>query len=180
MGHLITTYVLKKEAPMISVERYGDVCGLVTLGEKSERKEELLKRSELEDELTICLGGLASEKVIMNDMTVGSTSDIDKAGGLIRAALVSGLFGLEYYQLGYTGSEYRDDIYVNQEHEARIANLTTKLMTEAFDRAVQIIQENVHIYHKLAPELKREGMLSSERVQELLEQDDAPEQKEAV
>lgn len=165
MGHFICTYVLKKEIASISIEKYANVAGFVV---RQRQRMEFSKLSTLMDDLTILLGGLAGEKVILNDMTTGSSSDIDKAYSIISNIINVGAFGFQYYKsekFSYGDTEKISDISLKQ-REDKISSLLNECLT----RAESIIKDNKHIYDLLIEELLKERRLSSERITQVFKE----------
>ena len=163
LGHFICTYVLKKEIASISIEKYANVTGFVS---RQRQKLEFTKLSTLIDDLTILLGGLAGEKVILNDMTTGSSSDIERAYGMISNILNVGAFGFEYYKsekFSYGDTEKISDLSLKQ-REDKISSI----LNECLMRAEDVIKNNKHIYDLLIDKLLLERRLSAEHITQML------------
>lgn len=163
IGHFICTYILKNEISSISIERYAEVAGHVT---REKRKIEFSKYSTLMDDLTILLGGLAGEKTILNDITTGASSDIEKAYDLIYNMMNIGAFGFEYFKRdkrSYTDVAESSDATLKM-REDKIA----EILNECLTRGQTIIENNKHIYNLLIDELLVELRLSSERINQIL------------
>lgn len=164
VGHFITTYILKKEIPSISIEKYDDVSGYVR---REGKNKQIIKLSTIEDDLTILLGGIAGEKAIMNDMTFGASDDVHKAYDILWNALNVGMFGFEYYY-SQERETYRASRRISDSKLVKIENKMTDIFNNAVNRGISIIKDNMHIYHKLVEELKIEGRLSSDKIEQLL------------
>ena len=164
MGHFITTYLIKSEIPSISIDRYDEVGGFVR---RESKNKQFVKLSSLEDDLTILLGGIAGERAIMNDMTLGASSDVKKAYDILWESLNVGMFGFEYF---YTQERemYRANQRISDSKLMKIEAKVTEMFDRAVERGIKLIQDNMHIYNKLVDELKIEGRLSTDRIKILL------------
>ena len=163
IGHFICTYKLKNEISSISIERYGAVSGFVS---RQKQKMEFTKFSTLMDDLTILLGGLGGEKAILNDMTTGAASDIDRTYSIINSMMNIGVFGFEYYKNERKSYGEADDTsdYTRRIREQKMASI----FDECLSRATQIISDNKRIYDLLIEELLKERRLSAERITQIL------------
>ena len=163
IGHFIANYVLKNEISSITVDKYGDVNGHIS---RSKKEAEVFKASTFLDEITIALAGLAAEKVVLNDMTTGASNDIEKANKMIESMLNIGLFGFEYYKEPKT-SPYHHDVFSSETKLNLRENKIASILNESFERAISIVDSNMHIYKLLVDELRSEGRLSSERINQI-------------
>lgn len=163
LGHFICTYVLKNEIASISIDKYANVNGFVS---RQKQKEEFVKSSTLLDDLTILLGGLAGEKVIFNDMTSGSSNDVERAYYLISDMMNVGVFGFDYFmkERRSYGSPDRTSDFTLRQREEKISSL----LDECLKRAEAIIKDNKYIYDLLLDELLLERRLSAECISRVL------------
>ena len=162
IGHFICTYILKKEIPSISIETYGSVTGYVS---RNLDKLEFSKFSKLTEDVTILLGGLAGERVIMDDVTGGSSSDIKKARNKILIMMDMGCFGFEYYLRDEIPYGEPDDTpeYVRELRNKKISSI----LDECLKNAEELVKSNKYIYDLLIDELLKERRLSIERITEI-------------
>jgi cell division protease FtsH len=163
VGHFICTYILKNEISSISIDKYADVAGFVM---REKQKVEFSKYSSLMDDLTILLGGLAGEKVFLNDITTGASSDIEKAYDLIYNMMNVGAFGFEYFKR--EKRSYADIIELSETTLKMREDKIAEILNECLTHGQTIIENNKHIYNLLIDELLVERRLSSERINQIL------------
>ena len=118
------------------------------------------------DDLTILLGGLAGENVLLNDITTGASSDIDKAYDLIYNMMNVGAFGFEYYKR--EKRSYTDVVESSNDALKKREEKIAEILNECLSRGQTIIENNKHIYNLLIDELLVERRLSSERINQIL------------
>ena len=166
IGHFITNYILNKEIGSISVAKFSNVAGY----HKREYFHDMScsKQSTFEDELIILLGGMAGEMVVCNDVTTGSSGDIEKAYDMIFEAMQGGLFGFEYYLKDYNDEPYNRYFLNSEKKKEAIEKKQQELMDNAFLRAQQIIKDNIYIYDILIDKLLEKDTLSSEEITKIL------------
>lgn len=164
IGHFICSHILYNEEVSISIDRYGNYSGFIR---RENNSNDIIKYSTFMDEITVILGGMAGEKVILNDTTTLSMIDIKNAYDLIWKTLNSGILGFEYYYVIEEDS-YSPNKRISNEKLKLIEDKITHIFNECFQKAQELIQDNISIYYKLVDELKIEGRIASERVSILL------------
>lgn len=169
LGHFITRYVLTGEIGSISVEKYGEFLGRVEVEDRVD-VDRSLTRNSLSEKLVTCLGGMAAEEVMCNDISCGASNDIYKARKLIYALLSVGAFGFEYSidssETDYT--EFRLPISENRLNQ--VEQLISNLFIEAYNKAKKIIADNKPVIELIYPKLKQTEKLSKREISQILDE----------
>ncbi len=128
-------------------------------------------KDQLESELSVAFGGRVAEELIFNRISTGASNDIKQATELaqkmVRAWGMSDLLGpLSYAKneeqifLGREIAQHRD---YSEETAHKIDSEINKLIRNNYERARQVLAENMEILHKLAALLlEKETVMGSE------------------
>ncbi len=166
IGHFICSYVLKGESAVISVAKFSKNLGYTKI--ISKEKNRLMSEKDIITELVINLGGMAAEKVILGEVTLGSSSDIDQCITLIANAFESGIYGFEYKLLEYPSNYGPDEKIIPEKTKELIDNKKNELLNCALAKAEEIIKENIYIYDLLKDKLYEKDTLTSEEIDYIL------------
>ncbi|PTA67611.1 cell division protein FtsH [Deinococcus arcticus] len=130
-------------------------------------------RAALLDRLCVALAGHAAEEVATGQVTTGAANDFQQATGLARRMVtewgMSDLGGLALAQEGsaYLGGGPVQGLYSDHTAE-RIDSEVGRLLNGQYARAVALLQEHVHLLHRLTDELVTRESLSGEDLQTVL------------
>ena len=130
-GHAIAMYCLPTQDPvhMITIVPRG-MAGGMTISLPREDRAYLSKR-ELEERIAVCLGGRVAEQLVLNDISTGASSDIQKASQTARAMVTK-----------YGMSERLGTIaYGNENDEVFIGRTMAQARTYSEEVAGQIDEE---------------------------------------
>lgn len=128
-------------------------------------------KDQLENELSIAYGGRVAEEIVFNRISTGAANDIKQATDIVQKMVRSWGMSEELGPLSYAKSEehiflgreiaqHRD---YSEETARKIDYEINKITQKAYQRAKQILQENLDILHKLAELLlEKETILGSE------------------
>ena len=128
-------------------------------------------KDQLQNELSVAFGGRVAEEIIFNRISTGASNDIKQATAIaqqmIRSWGMSETLGpLSYAQgeeqvfLGREISQHRD---YSEDTARRIDKEVQDLIISSYDRAKEILAENVDILHRLADLLlEKETVLGAE------------------
>ena len=166
IGHFICNYVLNNDVASISVAKYADAVGRTTIDDKEENKR--ITRNTLMNEIVILLGGIAAENVIVGDCTSGACGDVSKALHLIHSMMDSGMLGFDLLTFKY-GDQFDGQILLSEKKLGRIEQVESKYFNEAYEKACNIIKDNMYIYDLLKDKLREVDNLSSDDIFKILE-----------
>jgi cell division protease FtsH len=127
-------------------------------------------KDQLESELSVAFGGRVAEEMIFDRISTGASNDIkmatDLAQKMVRTWGMSDLGPLSYAQgeeqvfLGREIAQHRD---YSDATAQRIDDEINGLITGAYDRARDVLSENIDILHELADLLlEKETVLGAE------------------
>ena len=130
--------------------------------------------NELIGRIKVLMGGRAAEEIIFGDVTSGASNDIEKATSIARKMVkqfgMSKKLGLVKYgesneqYIGYGYGEQRD--YSNQVAED-IDTEVKDIITQAYDEAKKILNENKQILDKLSKMLLDKEVVEGEEFEGL-------------
>jgi len=145
-------------------------------------------KSELLDQLSIMMGGRASEEIFLGDVSSGAKQDIERATQLARSMVcewgMSEIVGTVTYDerqdngqfLGLTS--WKEKLYSEKTSQTIDAEVR-RFIDEAYSRAVTIIKENKESIETMAKALMEFETLDLEDVQKIVKHEWNEEEKKA-
>lgn len=133
-------------------------------------------KDQLESELSVAYGGRVAEEIIFHRISTGASNDIKQATSIaqrmVRAWGMSETLGpLSYSKddeqifLGREISHGRDH---SDETARKIDAEIHRIVTESYDRAKEVLTENIEILHKLADLLLEKETVSGQELDALI------------
>ena len=174
IGHAIVAARQKGSAPVTKitiVPRTSGALGYTMQVEEDERF--LTTKQEVLDKLVVYCGGRAAEELIFGEMTTGAANDIEQATKLARNMITR--FGMSE-EFGMMALGTVQNAYLNQDTSLtcapgtaeRVDAAVLKLITEAHERAMQILKENKFKLHELAHYLYKKETITGDEFMSLL------------
>lgn len=174
IGHAIVAARQKGSAPVTKitiVPRTSGALGYTMQVEEDERF--LTAKQEVLDKLAVYCGGRAAEELIFGEMTTGAANDIEQATKLARNMITR--FGMSE-EFGMMALGTVQNAYLNQDTSLtcapgtaeRVDAAVLKLITEAHERAMQILKENKFKLHELAHYLYKKETITGDEFMSLL------------
>ena len=174
IGHAIVAARQKGSAPVTKitiVPRTSGALGYTMQVEEDERF--LTTKQEALDKLAVYCGGRAAEELIFGEMTTGAANDIEQATKLARNMITR--FGMSE-EFGMMALGTVQNAYLNQDTSLtcapgtaeRVDAAVLKLITEAHERAMQILKENKFKLHELAHYLYKKETITGDEFMSLL------------
>ena len=174
IGHAIVAARQKGSAPVTKitiVPRTSGALGYTMQVEEDERF--LTTKQEVLDKLAVYCGGRAAEELIFGEMTTGAANDIEQATKLARNMITR--FGMSE-EFGMMALGAVQNAYLNQDTSLtcapgtaeRVDAAVLKLITEAHERAMQILKENKFKLHELAHYLYKKETITGDEFMSLL------------
>ena len=126
--------------------------------------------------IAVLLGGRAAEELMMNHMTTGAGNDIERATDLARKMVCEwGMseklgpltFGKKQEEifLGREISQHRD---YSEETAIMIDNEVKRLVMENYDRAKNLLKDNINTLKALAEALLEKEVLDGPEIEEII------------
>ena len=134
-------------------------------------------KDQLESELAVAFGGRVAEEIIFNRISTGAANDIKQATGLaqqmIRTWGMSEALGPLSYAKGeeqvFLGREIAQHRDYSESTAQKIDEEINKLIKDAYQRATDVLNENVDILHKLADLLLEKETVLGKELDELIQ-----------
>ena len=174
IGHAIVAARQKGSAPVTKitiVPRTSGALGYTMQVEEDERF--LTTKQEVLDKLAVYCGGRAAEELIFGEMTTGAANDIEQATKLAHNMITR--FGMSE-EFGMMALGTVQNAYLNQDTSLtcapgtaeRVDAAVLKLITEAHERAMQVLKENKFKLHELAHYLYKKETITGDEFMSLL------------
>jgi cell division protease FtsH len=175
-GHALVAHVLPNTDPVhkISVIPRGRALGYtLTLPEEDKF---LMTREELADELAMLLGGRVAEELIVGDITTGAANDIERATKVARQMVTE--YGMSDAIGPLTLGQKQHEVFLGRDFQSQpdysdhvafeIDNEVRRLIDEAHDEALDILQDRRAKLDELAGLLIERETLEREEVERFL------------
>lgn len=177
-GHALVGKLLPGSDPVhrVSIIPRGMSLGLTSFLPEKDRR--IYSKSFLFSKLVHLMGGRAADEIVFNDQTTGAANDIEQATELARNMVIS--WGMSekigpLHLAEHEGAIFlgRDLIRSRAESE-KMAELVDsevrRLLTEALEKAKEIISANIDKLHLIAEKLLEKETLTGEEIDELIRQ----------
>ena len=177
-GHAITGYFLptQDEIHYITIIPRGRALGL-TVSLPSEDKFSKYK-TEMEEEITMLLGGRIAEKLCNSDISTGASNDIERATKLARDMVVKYGMSEELGPILYANSN--DEVFLGRDYghvencsesvNALIDKEIHRIIDEAYKRGEKILSENIDKLHAVAKLLFEKEQIDGDEFKQIMEQ----------
>ena len=169
-GHAVVSRFLETQDPVhqISIVPRG-LAGGYTMYRPTEDKS-FMSKTEMEENIVSLLGGRVAEKLILNDISTGASNDIERASKIARdmvtkygmsEKLGSIMFGSGQEEV-FLGRDFTQSKNYSEETASLIDEETKKIIDTAYNRAMQILNDNVDKLHSVAAVLLEKEKIDSE------------------
>ena len=156
-GHALVAQLLPNCDPVhkVSIVSRGMALGVTWF--LPEEDKHLNTRSKFEDEMCSLLGGYIAEITIFGEMTTGASNDLERATQIARgmvtkygmSALGPVIFGEQNHEV-FLGRDFGHVRNYSEEVAGQIDTEMKKIIKQAMDRTVVIINKNVDTLHAIA------------------------------
>ena len=185
-GHAILYHVLPDVGPvhMVSVIPTGPGAAGYTMPLPD--KDELFDtRGRMLQDIMVSLGGRIAESLIFDDITTGASQDIKSATATARDMVTKYGFSESIGMINYADN---DEVFIGNDlgHTSRIYSEDTArdidkevkaIISECYDKAKAILEENMEILHKSAELLIEQERITREEFEALFAQEAEEAQK---
>jgi cell division protease FtsH len=172
-GHALVSKFLPESDPVhrISIVPRGMSGGATTYLPTQDNS--LYTKTKFETMITHMFGGRAAEKIIFDDITNGASDDIKKASEMARRMVTEfgmsdSLGPIEFgkdEEASYYGGTDRN---YSEKTSALIDQEVSKILNEAYKKALKILKENKHILDAIAEKLMQDEVLEGEEFNSLV------------
>ena len=139
-----------------------------------EGEKHLMSRDELLNRIATLTGGRVAEEVLCHTCTTGASNDIEKATQLARAMITTygmsdkfGMMQLEQQTNRYLGGN--STLTCSPETGREIDNEVRDIISQAYQKAVQLINEHEAEMHAAAEILLRKETITGEEFMKVLD-----------
>lgn len=175
IGHAIVAAKQSHSAPVQKITiipRTSGALGYTLQVEEEERY--LLSKEEAFNKIVTLTAGRVAEEIIFGSITTGASNDIEQATKLARAMVTRygmserfGMMGLETVTNVYLGGD--SSLICSDETAAKIDEEVHGIIESAYDKAKNILTENMDKLHDLAEYLLEKETISGEEFMNRLE-----------
>ncbi len=170
-GHAIIAHVLPFMDPVqqISIIPSGNALGY-TLNPPKDDKFSVYKQ-ELKEKITMLLGGRAAEEIIFGDISGGASNDIQRATDIAKKMVtqlgMSELLGPRAFGSAhgevFLGRDFSNSQDYSDSVAAQIDSEIHAIISEAYNRAKEILTENIDKLHFISEFLLKNEIMDGEQ-----------------
>jgi len=165
-GHAIVSHILPHTDPVhrISIVSRGMALGYTLIPPAKDKLHET--KTHLLEQIAVMMGGRVAEEMVFGEITTGAANDFDQATNVAKAMVVEyGMSSLGPINFGPTiditewGRAYMEQNTVSQEMLGKIDAEVKKIISEAYQKAVEALKSNRKHLDAVANELlQKEGL----------------------
>ncbi|CDA61347.1 aTP-dependent zinc metalloprotease FtsH 3 [Clostridium sp. CAG:169] len=174
IGHALVAAMQKHSAPVHKITIVPRTSGALGYTMQVEEQETLLmSKEEILDKITTYTGGRVAEELIFGSVTSGASNDIEQATKLARAMITRlgmsdnfGMMALETVGNQYLGGDA--SLACSEQTAAKIDEEVRQVIAQCYDKAKQILSENMPKLHELAEYLLERETITGEEFMNIL------------
>ncbi len=174
IGHALVAAKQTDSAPVHKITiipRTSGALGYTMQVESEERN--LMSKEEAFNKIATLAGGRATEEIIFNSITTGASNDIEQATRIARAMVTRygmsrdfGMTALETINNQYLGGDA--SLACSPDTSAKIDEEVISIIGEAYEKAKNILSENLEKLHELAAYILEKETITGEEFMEIL------------
>ena len=187
-GHAIIAHVLETLDPVhqISIIPSGKALGYTLTPPQEDKFSEY--KQEMLDEICMLLGGRAAEKIIFGDISGGASNDIkvatDTAHKMICIYGMSDTLGPINFSSDsgevFLGRDFSSNPHYSGATAAKIDEEVHAIITEAYEKAIKILNDNISKLHFIADYLLKHEVMNAEQFKLVMDGDPTEEDLIAI
>ncbi len=180
-GHAVVTYFCKTQDPVhqISIIPRGTAGGY-TLSLPSEDRS-YRSRSEMREDIQVCLGGRIAEDLVIGDISTGASSDIKRATKVANSMVTKYGMSATLGPIAYNSD--KEEVFIGRDMgqvknysekiAAEIDAEVKKIISDCYNEAERILKENVEKLHKVAKALFVKEKMGEDEFNQIMKAEDA-------
>lgn len=178
-GHAIVAHLLPNCDPVqeVSIIPRGKAGGYTqTLPAED---TQFITKGRLLDNIAMSMGGHAAEKLIFNDVTTGSSSDLHRATETARSMIaeygMSDSLGPVYLGGGrevFIGRDFSTQATYSEDVAAKIDQEVKKVLESGYSRAYTILSDNIEKLHELVRHLLEKEKIDGQEFVQIMQSND--------
>jgi len=174
-GHAIIGHVLPEldDVHKVSIVSRGMALGFTLSLPNEDRR--LIPTAKFEQEIVQLLGGRAAEQLIFNQITTGASNDLERATSIARNMVtIYGMSELGPLKLGereemvFLGREMGMHRVHSEKLAAQIDEQISQIVSQAWRRAMKVLQGELDVLHKMAKLLLEKETLEDDDLRSIL------------
>ncbi|MDK2813148.1 MAG: cell division protease FtsH [Clostridiales bacterium] len=176
-GHAVATYYAKTGDPVhkITIVPRGAAGGFTM--SLPEEDTNYTTKSQMEDEIVILLGGRVAEKLVLDDISTGASSDLERATTIARAMVTrygfSDRLGPVVYgndpSETFLGRDFSQGRGYSETVASEIDSEMRQLIDDAYDQCATILNEHMDQLERVAAALLERETISGKEFKTLME-----------
>lgn len=181
-GHALVGELLTYTDPLhkVSIIPRGRAGGYTLHLPKEDRN--YMTKSQLLDQITLLLGGRVAEALVLNEISTGASSDLERATGIVRKMITElGMseelgpltFGHKEEQV-FLGRDIARDRNYSEAVAYAIDKESKKIIEECYQKAQNLLSQNMDKLHAVAEALMEKETLEAKEFAALLAKFDIP------
>lgn len=175
IGHAMVAALQTHSAPVQKITIVPRTSGALGYTmQVEEGNHYLMSKEEILNKVATYTGGRVAEELIFNSITTGASNDIEMATKLVRAMITQygmsdefGMVAMETVQNKYLGGDA--SLACSASTEAEIDSAVRKTIKEQYDKAKNLLSENLPKLHELAKYLYEHETITGEEFMRILE-----------
>ncbi len=176
VGHAIATRCLSTtdKVERVSIIPAGDAGGYTF--HRPDEDRSYVTRGQLLESIDILLGGRVAEKLVLNDISTGASSDLERVSAIARSMVtkygMSEELGNVIFNTGageevFIGRDYGHAKNYSEETAAQIDEAVKKIINTEEEKVTKLISENLDRLQKIAKVLVERERLEGDEFEEL-------------
>lgn len=142
-----------------------------------EEDKDFITKVELEEKITTLLGGRVAEKIFLKDISTGAQNDLERATKIARGMVTD--YGMSE-KLGplTLGQKSNDQVFLgrdisksrnySEEVASDIDQEVRNIVESAYQRAIQLLEDNSDMVEEMVVQLKEEETLEKDDIKEII------------
>lgn len=170
-GHAVAGWFLEHADPLVKVSIVPRGIAALGYAQYLPKEQFLYQTEQLIDEMCMTLGGRAAEEIIFGKISTGALSDLERVTKM--AYSIVSVYGMNdkignvsFYDS--KGSEYKFDKPYSESTAETIDEEVRKLITFAYDRTKQLLNQRKPELEKLAQELLEKEIIFQSDLEKLI------------
>lgn len=176
-GHAIVSGFLEDndKVHMITIIPRGRAGGFTAYLPQEDAK--FMTKRQMQHKLISLLGGRAAEEVVLDDISTGASNDIERATKIAHAMVTKYGMSKRLGPMMYGGDDAEvflgEELGKNKQYSDKIAyeidSEMRELIDEAYNKALNILNENIDLLHALANRLLEKETIGQEEFEDIFD-----------
>jgi len=167
-GHAIAGWFLKHAYPLLKVSIVPRGIGTLGYAQYQPRDQNLFSTEQFDHKLCTLLAGRAAEELKFKNISTGARDDLEKVTQIIYGQIVSYGMNSTVGNLALGQESGHSQKYYSEETARVIDKEARKMVTDAYEKTLQLLSEKFDLIEKVAQHLLKNEILRKDEMQELV------------